>query len=437
MKSAWLEPMGMTNSTFQVSDARPSSLARGYRLEDDRLDALEADFVNITPSAGLCTTADDMSRFLVALTANRMPDGARAFAPDTREGLLEAQFASHPGVPGRCYGFNEKSLNGRRVLSQLGSWPGYSSALLVFPRARIGIFLAYNRNDGLQLARALARNFALLLPAGKTRDGNARSAEVAPPDFRSGSRETLAGTYLASRFPTGAPRLGYPREETVVVAADGTISIDGDRFREIDGGVFERLGAAAGGEAGIGRRVAFRYAEAGGVSHLVTEGDTFRRAAWYESGGARRMAAIVVFLIFASAIIWWAVSGVLRFIRISLLGNGDEAGENGRRASVLPSVARAVAAIAAGVGVWMMIIRTKIRIEQDPFAYLYGLPEPVAGLMRMTPWFLLATLLAAGFGVLAWRRKFWCVTARLHFTLLIVAAGAMCLELHHRNLLFP
>jgi CubicO group peptidase (beta-lactamase class C family) len=434
IRTRWLEPLGMTNSTFALSEEGAAGLARGYRLEDDRLRPLPVDYVNIPPAAGLATTAGDMSRFLIALTANRLPDGTPAFAPEAYAGLLEPQFAFHPAIPGRSYGFNEVFLNGRRVLKQLGSWPGFNSVLVIFPQSRVGLFFAYNRNDGLELARSLVQTFTGQFP---------KSASPVMETFEPPARqfdEDMApwtGTYVASRFPWRAPFLGVAPEQTVRVNPDGALEIGDATYRQIEPGVFERTGSPGAGPAGVGRRIAFLPSEEGPASHLVTERGVYRRVAWYETGSAWRVVAFGVCLILLSALSWWPVAGAIMLLKRLFVANSGELPGRERRRLGMGWLARGTGMLAGGMGLWLLVQPTLIRLGQDSFPYLYGLPEPVLVLTRVAPIFLGLTLLVAGCCVVAWRRGFWSLASRLHYSLLVLAAALLCLDLYRRNLLFP
>jgi hypothetical protein len=434
MRTRWLEPLGMTNSTFALSEEAPAGLARGYRLEDDRLRVLPRDYVNLTPAVGLATTAGDMSRFLIALTANRLPDGSPAFAPQTYAGLLKPQFAFHPAVPGRSYGFNEVFLNGRRILTQLGSWPGFNSVLVVFPQSRVGLFLAYNRNDGLQLARSLVQTFARRFPKGaspamKTFEPPARQLDEDPAPW--------TGTYVASRFPRRAPFLGVAPEQTVQVDPDGALEIGDATYRQIEPGVFERTGSPSAGPTGVGRRIAFRPSEGGAASYLVTERGVYRRVAWYETGSAWRVVAFGVCLILLSALSWWPVAGAIMLMKRLFVQNSGELPVKERRHVGMGWLARGAGVLTGGMGLWLLVKPTLIQLDQGSFPYLYGLPEPVLALMRAAPFFLGLTLLIAGFCIVAWRRGFWSLASRLHYSLVVLAVTLLCLDLYRRNLLFP
>ncbi|HKI67996.1 MAG TPA: serine hydrolase domain-containing protein, partial [Verrucomicrobiae bacterium] len=155
-----LDPLDMQDSSFSPDTALRRHLATGYWLDDGTLRPYRQSHVNITPAAGLCSTAADMSRFLVALLTNRRPDSSRAFSGSVRKGLLTQQFAFSPEVPGRCFGFDVVTLAGHRVLRQTGQWPGFNSLLLVFPGRHCGLFVAYNLCDQMRMGWKIARLFA-------------------------------------------------------------------------------------------------------------------------------------------------------------------------------------------------------------------------------------------------------------------------------------
>ncbi|HEX5399804.1 MAG TPA: serine hydrolase domain-containing protein, partial [Verrucomicrobiae bacterium] len=144
-----LAPLDMRHSSFAPDAVQRRHLAAGYWLDGETPRACGRSYVNVTPAAGLCTTASDMANLMVALLANQRPDGSNMFPAGVLRGLKTQQFGSSPDVPGRCFGFDCVSIAGRQALRQTGQWPGFNSVLLLFPKQHCGLFLAYNLCDYL------------------------------------------------------------------------------------------------------------------------------------------------------------------------------------------------------------------------------------------------------------------------------------------------
>ncbi len=174
-----LAPLDMWHSSFSPDARLRPELATGYWLDGETPRACRPGYINIIPSAGLCTTASDMSRFLIALLANRSPDGAEFFPAAVIRGLETRQFTANPELPGRCDGFDRVTIAGRPALRQSGQWPGFNAVLLLFPKEHCGLFLAYNLCDYLTMGRRISRQFTEEFvppvppggPAGRTGDG--------------------------------------------------------------------------------------------------------------------------------------------------------------------------------------------------------------------------------------------------------------------------
>jgi hypothetical protein len=71
----------------------------------------------------------------------------------------------------------------------------------------------------------------------------------------------------------------------------------------------------------------------------------------------------------------------------------------------------------------------------DPFSVVYGMPGWFL-VVRALPFVgLVATVAAAGFGVLAWRDGYWSLLHRIHYTLMVVAGFLLVWLLAYWNFL--
>lgn len=423
-------PLKMNRSSFSPGVALRKHLATGYRLEGDLRHSCQPGYVNITPAAGLCTTAIDMSRFLVALLTKRCPDGSRAFPASVISGLEKQQFAFNPSVPGRCFGFDVVTVVGRRVLRQTGQWPGFNSLLLLVPREHCGICLAYNLCDNLHMRSDISRLFlSAFIPATPIPASSITNTSPSPRVL-----ETLCGSYLSVRFPQASPRLGAPLEAEVTRSPEGQLEIGGRRYREIGPLVFERVRGHASGVQSGGQRVAFRVGPDGKIADLITETGAFRRVGWSETPEGHLWLMRAASLIFLSVVVLWPVVFLVR--RVFAAAPAVKPPFR-RECSTAGSKAASMTAFGAcALALWVEISLAIVGLDLPPFAEFYGLPASVRHLLAVMPVLMVLAAALVAFSVLAWRRRFWSFVRRVHFTLVPVAFALFFYVFYLRHLLF-
>lgn len=418
MKRGLLDPLGMAHSSFSPDPAQRRRLATGYQMEDGVRTSRRADYVNITPAAGLCSTAADMSRLLLALTTNRRPDGGQAFPPDVLAEMTTEQFSVDPSVPGRAYGFNLVSIAGRPALRQTGQWPGFNSVLILFPGTDCGVFLAYNLcdelNAGEHIASAFARRF-IPEPIHEPRP-NAAIADTA----------AFLGTFQSIRYPRHTVFLGDAPEIEVTRSKDGILKLNDMEYRGIGGAVFERVQGLEETSPRPGRRVVFREPGHGSTMQLVTERGTYRRAPWWNTAEFRRIRSRSVAAILVSGLVLFPLMATVRFMgaRVPVARPGDR-------------LARVATVFAVGFCLLGLAFQAAFAIAAnrlEPFALFYGVPASIADVAVLAPVILVSTVGLLGLTVLVWRARCWSVLRRVHFSLVAIAALLLCFELFRRDL---
>lgn len=423
------EPLDMTRSSFSPNGTLRKQMATGYWLDDDAPRACAPNYVNITPAAGLCSTASDMGDFLVALLANRRPDGSPFLPDEVIRELQTQQFASSPDVPGRCFGFDRVSIAGRSALRQPGQWTGFDSVLVLFPKQHWGMFLAYNLCDYEKMDQRITRLFAerFIVPDAN-RDGPVEQS-VRNPSVQGHS---LSGYYLSARAAHEAPELNFPRQVKVSREADGDLIINDRPYREIKPLVFEKIGTNSAAVF-IGRQVAF-LPNRDGEPRLVTQTGVFRRVPWMNSrtGQAFLMRAVTIVLI--SAAVLWMIMGLIRFIFTGAPKKSAPA--TAKVSPQLEEAARGTALATCLFALWFEAAFAIAELSLKPFANFYGFPAPLQGLMWALPVLLALTIALAIFTGLVWQQRLWHPIHRLHFTLVTVACAVFLYLFHARHLLF-
>jgi CubicO group peptidase (beta-lactamase class C family) len=421
------QPLDMDHSSFSPDPTLRKKLATGYRLDGDVVCPYRPDHVNITPAAGLCSTAADMSRFLIALLADQRPDGSRAFPAGVMRGLETQQFAFNPEVPGRCFGFDEVTLDGCCVLRQTGQWPGFNSLLLLFARQHCGLFIAYNLCDQLHLGRQISRSFAeQFFPPKRVVTGAEPLPLPAPDELR-----PLCGSYLSVRFPQDSPDLGVPPGLAVTRGPAGQLEIGGRSFREIRPLVFEQIVR----DEISSRRVAFRLGQDGRVADLITDGGAFRRVPWSETRVGRQWLLRVATVVFLSVVLLWPIVVIIRFIGAHTVPEPTRSITD-RRWVRFSRIARGTAFTACVLALWFEASLALTELRLGPFADFYGLPASIRSLLGVMPLLMVSTLVLVVFAVIVWRNRFWSLAGRLHYSLIPAALVLFLYVFYCQHLLF-
>lgn len=285
VQRAVFEPLGMHHSSFAQ---RPvGHEVTPHERRGDVPVALTPYFVRPTPAYGMTTTAEDVSRFLLAATARAEP--ATPLARALRAMQL-TRVRTHPRIPGVTHGLFEATQNGERALYHEGGMNGFTSFLLLVPDQQLGLFVVQNLRDG-DLRRALTT--AVI-------DHYIPRAQPPPVSALAGANlAEYAGTYRFNRtyYPHSVMKvlalLGAVDE--VVVAADGGgVQVDGYPGVLIDRDLV--------GSSTSPVRTAFvrRGDHVTGLTLSVTPLATYDRIAWFEQAAWHRVALSVACLVLAA-----------------------------------------------------------------------------------------------------------------------------------------
>ena len=152
-----LEPLGMTQTTFDAVAASRGDYAWPYRLDDGEWsrERIEPDG-EVGAMGGLATTINDFARYvafiLSAWPARDDPETGPVRRASVREmGLFHAPpFAPAPErpVPAGAYGYGFNNADDPtlgRLLHHGGGLPGYGSYVLLQPERGLGVFAFANR----------------------------------------------------------------------------------------------------------------------------------------------------------------------------------------------------------------------------------------------------------------------------------------------------
>jgi CubicO group peptidase (beta-lactamase class C family) len=431
-----INPLGMAHTTAHSptpQDIRAHASV-GYTYEDGAFKAFP-DYSDMgqpamAPAGGMQSSATDMARFMIAqLRDGGHGDASTADARILKESTLRRMhgtlYTPDPRILGTAYGFFDFSDNGQRTIGHSGESDPINSVLLLLPDQNLGVFVVYNSEGGgdltnqhLGFQRAFFDHY---YPAPAVKP-------IQPPADFAERAGHLVGSY---RITGGTVGTSYTTLEKVGVlfgmstvkisdGGDGTLLFTNPwgkwRFVETKPLYFRQVDGPF--------HILFREDERGRITHMFTDYTpmfAFEKLKWYETSAFNMALAAGCVLAFLSMI---AVAAV-RFIRYRRQSGYRKADPRG---------ARVAYQIVVGISILNLLFVVG--------TVLWGNPVPLFGVSMIYKIVLglgvLSAVLTVGallYGVLAWKRSYWGIAARVHYTLVTVAAVAFVWFLNFWNLL--
>jgi len=414
-----LQPLEMASSGFELTPELKKNLATGYVRRNGQLQPVPLDYFNLSPAMGLNATGTDMAHFMIAHLENGIYKGLRILEEKTVREMHAEHFTLDPHLPGRTYGFYERSRNSLRGIGHGGNVRGYGSLLFLLPQEHVGLFIACNLDEPQfldELERAFldhyyppARERDLPRPPtdfSRRADELAGSYRITPYSRRSLEKlATLYWQYRVTADPNGFLTLHYPRDYRLP-----------SRWAEISPWVFERLDDQ---EIALSRQDA-----SGRVKELITDSGSHEKLSWWETARFQVRGVEILMLVFLTACFAWPTLFAASLWR-----------KNPPKALDLPGLAwLAAGTVSALILFFIMGWVTTLR-HMDLWEFTYGLP-PFLHKLLFIPFVTTAlTAVLLFFAMQAWRKRTWTVWGRLHYTAVTASALVFIAFLIYWNLL--
>ena len=370
----------------------------------------------------------DIARFMRAHLQTGQAGVVRILAEQTAREMHRQHFTQHPRLPGFCYGFWESFNNGRRAIQHGGSVQGYDVYLFLLPTEQVGLFVAQNGGIGELSGPFIDEFMDRFFPGHFTPPAVFPTQSPTP-------LESLAGWYRVTQRPLRTldklALLLRPHDVRVSVRPDGVLDVrtayDGDGRVWLDGLSFVEVGPLHFRDSTGRYQMAFRTGTRGPASHLFTDAArhpvVFDSIAWYDRREIHWSVLIGCSIVFLSA-------GFRR-------SKGAE-----HRPSILSAKIRGSQLERAWLCAKVTSALNLIFAAAFPPYLLFGPIRLGYGEMGAVPLLLavpvIATVLTVPlvlFAVQAWRADYWSVLARVHYTIVTLAALAFVWFLGYWNLL--
>ena len=419
-----LGPLGMSRSSFAhpLPPALERDLATSYRCGTDGCEAIPRDYRSAYPPGGLVTTADDMSRFLLAQLGDSV-NGRRALSDSVLAMLRTQQFSHHSALPGLTYGFAEETIDGDRALTHAGGASGYTSFIAIIPGRRFGAFVVANGGSTRFGAAARDAIVGATLPAFAPASVARMTPAVASVD--------PAGAYRSTRY-------AHRGIENLPALFNGQLHVTRLRGDTIDvsglgeaGGQYVPVAADRWRKVNDDDMIAVRTKD-GAVTHLFGSQSYFgtlfpsayERLAWYDEPHFLNEAlSYTVVLPLLALVTWPVIAGVVWMVRRR---RPVPLQRNRATPSAVRALAVAAAAASTAIAVWFgfgFIAASNRAAERGGGELVYGLPTT----MRVLAWapsvLAVLTMLLILSAVVGWRRRWWSVPGRLLYTVIAINVG--------------
>lgn len=149
-------PLGMANSYTSLAEARAANITSGYYpffgfpiAWEDHIPYSRI----ITPSTGLFSSAEDMSRYLAAHLNQGNYQSVSIVSPEGVEELhtLAVNYSENAGyaMGWTVFPFPEADPNSEppTTLAHGGRWIGYRSLMVIIPEKEVGVVVMFNKSD--------------------------------------------------------------------------------------------------------------------------------------------------------------------------------------------------------------------------------------------------------------------------------------------------
>jgi CubicO group peptidase (beta-lactamase class C family) len=414
-----LKPLGMKNTLTRqpALDDLPAGMSKGYKWEGGKFKEQDFEYVPAAPAGCMSTTAADAAKFMLAHLHDGKGDNGRILKPQTARQMREPLFRHNPNTSAMCYGFMEQRRHGLRIVGHGGDTIWFHSLMELIPERQVGLFVSYNTQSSAGQREPLFDAFLRrYFPPPDVPRIEARE------DFRERAGR-LAGEYGITRYShTSVTKLSSLLGVVKVsVNDDDTLTISlGDmvgQYVEVEPFVFREVNGP--------RKFVFQE-EDGQVRYLFLADFapiSAIRHKWYERSAVHwgLLAGSVGILV--SAFLFWPVIG---FSVRGLVGTHIKRTRFSGVLSVLGWILSVVGIVFAAGVLWAL---------RDSNVIVFGLTPLLKGLLVLTPIFAGLTVLTVVGCVLAWKRRYWRLTGRLHYTLVALAGIGFTCFLYYWNLL--
>jgi len=413
-----LDPLDMHYATFH--EPLPADLkadgVTAYTREAGIFAPKPFEYVGgFSPAGSGSMSAIAMTHFMIAHLQNGQYGTAHILQPQTVELMHSRAFANDPRLPGMDLGFYEQRMNGLHVIGHEGDTQYFHSAMFLIPDKNVGIFMSYAGSGAAAIrAGTLQAFFDRYYPAPLP------TIPPAPANFAQTAQKYTGDYRFARHSYTKIDKvltlLGAPIKVSVM-PAKGRLLVTGlgaepEQFAPVADSLFQQIEGDT--------RIGFTEDAAGNVTRLSIGALPFmgtERVPWYEVPSLWYAVLIISTLIFLSAFT------SLYFRR--------------REIRMMPTPQKRATWLSVAVAFWFFLtfIVLGVVVASAGATLSLAIPASLKAALVMPLILVLLTIFLIISAITVWRRGYWTGGRRVHFTLITIAAIAICLFFNQWNLL--
>lgn len=291
MRSEVLEPLGMSESTFQqpLPDTSEQRIVPSIeRSVFGFLHPAEIIYHRAPAGGGLTTTLVDILRFVRFVQSGGSIDGRQVLRSETLSQMLGEN--ANPANESESYGFGTGINRGERYWYAGGDLGGYHTVLLWFPAHKKALVTMAASASNLATWNLVPKVMESWFGAGKKSLAAPMAAIPSAREFA----DRVAGTYRPLRYPHHdiGKTFIVTMDQAVHSNGDGSITYGGERWMAVERLRFRNVSD--------GRQLIFQEDSSGQIRFINRESE---RIGWYESGRAA-IAFYFCFVVLSVLILW-------------------------------------------------------------------------------------------------------------------------------------
>ena len=413
-----LVPLGMVYATTRqpLPAELVENMSNGYRFVGNSYQPQFFELFHPAPAGSMSVSAAGMVPFMTAHLQDGHYQGNRILQAATAQQMHSLLFTHDQRLNGFAYGFIEMNQNDQWIIGHGGDTAFFHSILALLPDHGIGFFASYNSEDAAMLPQKLLTAFIdRYYPVQKSTIQHQAQ----------GNQETVgrfAGQYLMNRASYTTPEKLIQLFSPIVVAAnpDGTLTLtspygdqyfiqrDPNEFYEIDGDDV----------------LVFQEDEVGKIKYLFLNSAPMvasEKADWYQSPTFHQILLIALLILFLTVLIAAPVGYFVN--RVHGVDKSSRAARTAR--IVLISIALLTVILVIGM---LVVFSDIVPLMKGDLSLL--------GILYLIPWVIAAlTAVALVFTVLAWKDRYWHISGRIHYTVVMLAGIGLVWFFYYWNLL--
>ncbi len=407
------KPLNMHRSTFvqpPPSDFA-ANIATPYRFVNGQY--LEGSFEYLVPepAGSMSTTSSDMANFMIAHLNGGIYNEKRILNEESVAKMHKQHFTHDPDLGGMTLGFMEGVFNDKRLLFHGGGTMLFSTGLYLIPEENVGIFISYSGGSNILHSEVFQGFMDKFYPVNAVKtavpsEGSRSRAEKFVGEYQQNRKSVTTDEKINSILGGGIIKVDMDKDGYLLVTNAGEIN----KFVETGPGVYQNLREGRTQDYfGPFHKIIFKV-DPYGRTMLTSDGPmTYSKAPFYSTMNFTISLLIIILFITVISIIYWVIAKLFYLFK-----------KKRKQSSKLAIMAQWVG-IFAGIVIIAVFAGILSSGNVDP---VYQLPQdaynPAEGksLIDFIPLvipILGVSLLA--FTAIAWRKGFWKLFTRIHYTL--------------------